>query len=409
METRPSDVENRFKSPNQAIRDVQHFGEEGGVVPVIDVAATSSFLHPEDMERAFHGEVEGCYLYSRHSNPTVVMLGKKLAAMEGMEAALGVASGMAAVSCAIEQLMPQGGHIVSSRMVYGGTYALFENVMPRRGIQVSFVDFGDLSAVERAITPQTRVLYAETMSNPLLGVCNLSALSVLAKKHGLKLVVDNTFTPVLVSPARLGADVVIHSCTKYISGGSDLIAGVILGSTEFIASLIDVNTGTVMLTGPVMDARVAYELYLRLDHLPIRMAAHSRSAEFMARRMLESGVRVIYPGLEGHPDRALLKSILNPGYGFGGMVTVDCGTGQKARLLAARLQDEKFGLYAVSLGFSRTLMSCPASSTSSEIPEDERSRMGLTEGLLRLSIGFTGDDEEMARRFMTCYREVFSI
>src|SRR3989344_5332420 len=141
-------------SISQAIRDVQHFGEEGGVVPVIDVAATSSFLNPADMEKTFRGEMGGCYLYSRHSNPTVAAFGKKIAAMEGMEAAVGLSSGMAAITCAVEQSVPAGGHLISSRVVYGGTYALFKNIMPRRGIEITFVDPDDLGAIEAALKPE---------------------------------------------------------------------------------------------------------------------------------------------------------------------------------------------------------------------------------------------------------------
>lgn len=394
--------------PEQAIRDIQHFGEEGGVVPVIDVAATSTFLDPKDMERTFMGELQGCYLYSRHSNPTVSIFGKKIAAMENAEAALGVASGMAAISCTVSQLMKdhKNGHIVTSQTVYGGTYALFKNILPSQGVSVSFVNMSDLKAVEAAITPQTRILYTETLSNPLLTASNISELSKLAKKHNLKLVIDNTFTPMIVQPLMHGADVVVHSCTKYISGSSDFIAGAIAGSKDFINSLIDVNTGFVMLTGPVMDPRVAHELYLRMDHLPIRMKAHSAMAMFLAERMEKEGLPVIYPGLESHPQHQLFKNFANSQYGFGGILTLECKTSDEARELATELQNQKFGLYAVSLGFSRTLMSCSAKSTSSEIPEEERQKMGLSEGLLRFSIGFVGEREEMWKRFMTCYKKV---
>lgn len=389
--------------PAQALRDVQHFGEEGGVVPVIDVAATSTFLDPADMVRTFHGE-KGCYLYSRHSNPSVNAFGEKLAALEGMEAALGVASGMAAVSAAVLQLMPEGGHLVSSRTVYGGTYALFKNLLPRWGIEVSFADFADLSAVERAIGPRTRLLYSETMSNPLLAVTDIAAAATLAHSRGLKLVIDNTFAPCLVTPGRFGADIVVHSGTKYLSGASDLIAGAVAGPLEFIQSLVDINHGVVMLTGPVMDPRVAHELYLRLDHLPLRMQAHARSAQSLAERLHAANVKVLYPGLPSHPHHALLRQLANQGYGHGGMMTVDCDTPERAMQLAQRLQDEKFGLYAVSLGFSRTLMSCSSVTTSSEIPESEQRAMNLSPGLLRLSVGYVGDDAVLAERFLRCYR-----
>lgn len=388
----------------QNIRDVQHFGEQGGVVPVVDVAATSTFMNPVDMERAFRGEMSGCYLYSRQSNPTVKAFGEKLAAMEKMEAALGVASGMAAIYAAVRQLLPEGGHIVCSRTVYGGTYALFQNMLPKIGIQVTFVNTQDLAKIEAAIRPNTKVLYVETMSNPLLRVADLPKMSEICRKRNIKLVVDNTFTPLIVSPAKWGADVIVYSCTKYISGASDLMAGAIVSSQSFINELIDINHGMVMLTGPVMDAHVAHNLYLRLDHLPVRMKAHSQCAEFLAKRLDEEKIPVIYPGLKSHSDQPALKQIANTEFGYGGMLAVDCGDSDRAMKLAAKLQDEKFGLYAVSLGFSRTLMSCPSISTSSEIPEAEQVEMGLSRGLLRLSIGYVGDNEIMTDRFLKCYR-----
>ncbi len=392
--------------PEQAIRDIQHFGEEGGVVPVIDVAATSTFLDPKDMERTFQGEIQGCYLYSRHSNPTVNIFGKKLAAMEGAESALGVASGMAAIACTIDQLFREPGHLISSRTVYGGTYAFFKNLLPSRGVSVSFVEITDLKSVEAAITKTTRVIYAETLSNPLLSVVDLDGLSKLCKKRGLKLVVDNTFTPMMVRPIEHGADVVIHSCTKYISGSSDFIAGAIASSAEFIASLIDVNHGSVMLTGPVMDPRVAHELYLRMDHLAVRVQAHSKMAEFLATRMEAEKIPVIYPSLKSHPQADLARKTIDARFGFGGILTVDCGTPERAQALAERLQEVKFGLYAVSLGFSRTLMSCSAKSTSSEIPAEQQKEIGLSQGLLRFSIGYTGDAETMWDRFITAWKAV---
>lgn len=393
------------KNISQRIRDVQHFGEEGGVVPVVDVAATSTFLEPEDMEKAFHGELAGCYLYSRHSNPTVKDFGVKIAAMEGMEAAVGVASGMAAIYSTILQLIPEGGHVVSSRTVYGGTYALFKNILPKMGIKVSFVDIHDLVAVETAIRSDTKLIYTESMSNPLLRIADLPALGKISKKRNLQFVVDNTFTPIIVTPAQWGADVVIHSCTKYISGASDLIAGVIVGRQDFITQLIDVNQGVVMLTGPVMDSRIAHKLYTRMDHLHLRMMGHSKAAAYLAGRLQEAQIPVIYPGLRTHQDFDVMKKVMNPDVGFGGMLVIDCETSARALKLAHRLQLEKFGLYAVSLGFSRTLMSCPTVSTSSEIPESEQKQMGLSPGLLRLSIGYSGNDEVMADRFFQCFRQ----
>ncbi|MFP5519814.1 MAG: aminotransferase class I/II-fold pyridoxal phosphate-dependent enzyme [Bdellovibrionia bacterium] len=392
----------------QRLRDVQHFGEEGGVVPAIDLAATSTFLNPEEMEATFAGQKEGCYLYSRHSNPTVEMFGKKMAALENTEAAVGVASGISAIATALEQIFfgadsaAGGGEMISSQTVYGGTYALFKNIFPKQGIQVRFVNTEDIAAVEGAITPQTKVIYTETLSNPLLSASPLRELKKLAVRHNLKLVVDNTFTPCIVTPADLGADVVIHSATKYLSGASDMIAGVICGNKKFIESLRDLNHGCLMLKGAVMDPKIAHELYLRLDHLPLRMKAHSQSAQFLAKSLAEKGLKVIYPGLNSHPHHQLLKSMQNSEFGFGGMMAIEFESSDAAMRVAQRLQEAKFGLYAVSLGFSRTLMTVPAVTTSSEITEEDQQKMNLSKGLLRLSIGYMGEDQELLKRFLAC-------
>lgn len=382
----------------QRIRDLQHFGEEGGVVPVIDLASTSTFLNPKDMEDTFKGEKEGCYLYSRHSNPTVAMFSQKMAALENTEAALGVASGMAAISCALEQLLSDGGEIISSSTVYGGTYALFQNIFPKQGIPVHFVDISDLTAVQKLINSKTKVIYCETMSNPLLRMAPIQELSRICKQNGIKLVIDNTFTPCLVTPADLGADVIVHSCTKYISGSSDMIAGVICGTQEFISSLIDVNFGRVMIKGPTMDPRTAHELYMRLDHLPVRMRAHGQMAQHFSNHLSEMGIPVIYPGHSSHPQFALTQKLFNAGFGYGGMMAIEMPTSEMAMQVSKALQDIKFGLYAVSLGFSRTLITVPAITTSSEIPAEEQKKMKLNAGLIRLSVGYTGDPDVMLAR-----------
>lgn len=390
---------NTTNSLEQRIRDLQHFGEEGGVIPVIDLASTSTFLNPKDMEQTFLGEKEGCYLYSRHSNPTVMMFSKKMAALENTESALGVASGMSAIACALEQILDDGGEIISSPTIYGGTFALFKNVFPKQNIHTHFVDLNDSAAIENKINKKTKVIYVETISNPLLNLAPLKNLSSLCKKHGLKLVVDNTFAPCLVNPADFGADVVLHSCTKFVSGSSDMIAGVICGTKDFINSLIDVNHGRVMIKGPTMDPRTAHELYMRLDHLPVRIKAHSEKALFFAEEFEKMGLKVIYPGLKSHPQQAIYKEMLNRAFGYGGMLAVELESADLAMQVSQELQNEKFGLYAVSLGFSRTLMTVPAITTSSEIPEDQQKQMKLSKGLIRFSVGFTGDNHIMLERF----------
>jgi methionine-gamma-lyase len=393
-------------SVEQRLRDLQHFGEEGGVVPAIDLASTTTFLNPQDMEKTFIGEKHGCYLYSRHSNPTVNMFSQKMAALENTEAALGVASGMSAIACTFEQLLQSGDEVISALTVYGGTYALLKNVLPRQNVKTHFVDINNFSEIEKKINTNTKIIYAETISNPLLNLAQIKKLSALAKKHQLKLIIDNTFAPCMITPAHFGADIVIHSCTKFISGASDLVAGAICGSAEFIRSLIDVNTGSVMLKGPIMDPKIAHELYLRLDHLPLRMRAHSKAALEFSTALEKQNISVIYPGLKNHPQHEFYKEVINEDYGFGGMVAVATESAEKAMLLAQALQDAKFGLYAVSLGFSRTLMTVPAITTSSEITAEDQNKMHLSKGLLRLSIGYTGHTPTMIERFIKVYQGI---
>jgi len=385
--------------PEQAITEARReFGEHGGVVPSIERSSTFTVMEPGEMPEIFAGKRSpdrgGCYLYSRHFNPTTNVLDRYLAAMEGTEFAVSTASGMSAIVCALLQLCPHGGHIVSSNMVYGGTHALLNDLLPEMGIRTTFAPPDDIPAIERAIQPDTRVIYVETLGNPTLVMADIPALAALAHDRGIKLVVDNTFTPMIVSPARLGADVVVYSMTKYINGASDLIAGCICCSREFGHSLYDLHTGRVMLLGPTLDPRAAFDVMQRLPHLGIRMREHSRRAIVIAERLEQQGVTVIYPGLESHPGHERFKSIANAGYGFGGMIAVDCGSGERANALLAVLQnEEQFGLIAVSLGYYDTLMSCSGSSTSSEIPVQEQQAIGISPGLVRLSVGFTGSLE----------------
>jgi methionine-gamma-lyase len=249
--------------------------------------------------------------------------------------------------------------------------------------------------VEAAFTPRTRILYCESMSNPTLRVADIPKLAEIAHRRGAMLVVDNTFTPLIVAPITYGADVVVHSLTKFMNGASDHIAGAVCGSTEFIMKLMDLHTGSLMLLGPTMDPQVAFDISLRLPHLGLRMAEHSRRAHVIASRLSELGLPVNYPGLATHPDHGLLTRIGNPDFGHGGLLTLDLGTRERAFEFMGLLQNEqRFGLMAVSLGYSETLMSCSASSTSSEMPEEELEKAGILPGLVRMSIGYTGSLEQ---------------
>jgi Cystathionine beta-lyases/cystathionine gamma-synthases len=221
--------EMKFKPANK-IQDLQYFGEFGGVNPSISDSSTYTFLSAKTMFDTFEGHADGCYLYSRHTSPSNLYLGEALAAMEGTETANVSATGMGAITPTILQFCGAGDHIISSRTIYGGTYAFLKNFAPRFNLETSFVDITKLDVVEAAITPNTKILFCETVSNPLLEVADIAGLAKLAKKHNLKLLVDNTFSPLSVSPAKLGADVVLHSLTKFINGSSDTMGG---GSLQF--------------------------------------------------------------------------------------------------------------------------------------------------------------------------------
>lgn len=377
----------------------REFGEHGGVTPSISRSSTFTVEQPGTMPEIFAGlrgpEKGGCFLYSRHFNPTVDVLARYLAAMEGTEAAVCTASGMAAISSALLQICRHGDHIVASNTIYGGSHALLNSLLPSMGIETTFVDPDDTQAFINAANGRTKVFYTESLANPSLKVADLPALAEAAHARGAKLVVDNTFTPLIFSPAELGADVVVHSLTKFVNGASDLIAGAICADKEFIYQLMDLHTGRVMLLGPTMDPRSAFDLIQRLPHLAIRMKEHSARAMAAATRLAELGAPVSYPGLDGQPGRELFERLMNPGFGYGGMFSVDCGTAERAEKLLDVLQnDVRFGLVAVSLGYYDTLMSCSGSSTSSEIPPEDQAEMGLSPGLVRIAIGYTGRLEE---------------
>ena len=392
-----------FKPANN-IQDLQYFGEFGGVNPSISDSSTYTFLSAKTMFDTFEGNAEGCYLYSRHSSPSNLYLDKAMAAMEGTEAANVSASGMGAITPTLLQLCNQGDHIVSSRTIYGGTYAFLKNFTPKFGIKTTFVDITKIEIVEAAITRETKVIYCETVSNPLLEVADIASLSILAKKHNLTLVVDNTFSPLSVSPALLGADIVIHSLTKYINGSSDTVGGVTCASREFIDSLKNVNNGASMLLGPTMDSLRSASVMKNLRTLHIRMKQHSYNAQYLAERFEKDGVKTVYPGLKSHPSHEIYKNMINPDYGFGGMMTLDVGSLDKANELMELMQKQNLGYLAVSLGFYKTLFSAPGTSTSSEIPMEEQIEMGLTDGLIRFSIGLDDDIERTYQSMKSCMK-----
>lgn len=393
-------------NPADNIQDLQYFGEFGGVNPSISDSSTYTFLSAKTMFDTFEGNMEGCYLYSRHSSPSNLYLDKALAAMEGTESANVSASGMGAITPTLLQLCDSGDHIVSSRTIYGGTYAFLKNFTPRLGIKTTFVDITRLDIVEATINSKTKVLYCETVSNPLLEVADISSLAKIAKKYNLKLVVDNTFSPLSVSPATLGADIVIHSLTKYINGSSDTVGGVTCASQEFINNLKNVNSGASMLLGPTMDSLRSASVMKNLRTLHIRIKQHSHNAMYLAERFEKNGLKTVYPGLKSHPSHKLYATMINKEYGYGGMMTLDVGSLTKANALMELMQAKNLGYLAVSLGFYKTLFSAPGTSTSSEIPVEEQIEMGLTEGLIRFSIGLDNDIERTYQTMKECMVEL---
>ncbi len=395
----------KTKSVDQLL-DLHYFGEFGGVNPSISDSSTYTFLSAKTMFDTFEGNTEGCYLYSRHSSPSNLYLGEALAALEGTETANVFSSGMGAISAVAMQLCNAGDHIVSSRTIYGGTYALFKNFLPKFNITTAFVDITDVKAVEKGITKKTRMIYCEAVSNPLLEIADLSALSRLAKKYDIPLVVDNTFSPLSIAAAELGADVVIHSLTKFINGSSDCVAGAVCASKDFCLSLKDVNNGAGMLLGSTLDSLRAASILKNMRTLHVRISKHSENALYLASQFEADGLKVVYPGLPSHPGHEAMKKQMHVEYGFGGLMTVDVGSLEKANTLMELMQKENLGYLAVSLGFYKTLFSAPGTSTSSEIPLEEQQEMGLTDGLIRFSVGLDQNIEQTYLKMKGCMQRL---
>lgn len=394
-----------IKSINN-FQDYQKFGEYGGVNPSITDSATFTFMSPATMKALFEEEIEGCYLYSRHLNPMNNDLSEALALIEDTPSAQVMGSGMGAISSAIMQVCSSGDEIISSRTIYGGTYAFMKNMLPKYNINTHFVDIKNLDIIKQKITPKTKIIYCETISNPLLEIANIPELRKIADEHNILLVVDNTFSPLIMTPYKLGAHIVVHSMTKFINGSSDCLGGAVCGDKEFISSLKSVHTGAAMLFGPVLDSLRAASILKNLRTLHLRMLQHSKNAMYVAAQLEKLGIKVYYPGLKSHNEHELFKQLYNEEFGFGGMLTVDAIDEETANRLMMAMQNEKVGYFAVSLGFYKTLFSSPGTSTSSEIPKEEQDEMGMTSGLIRFSIGLDMDIERSCERMERCFKSV---
>jgi O-succinylhomoserine sulfhydrylase len=344
---------------------------------------TSGYVYdsPETAEKRFMGEDDG-YVYGRYGNPTVSMFEERLALLEGAEACYAVASGMAAVFGALACQLRAGDHIVSSKALFGSCYQVITQILPRFGITHTLVDGGDLEAWKAAVTPQTKCFFLETPSNPTLDIIDLAAVCDIGKAAGVTIVVDNIFaTPILQKPLKFGADVIVYSGTKHMDGQGRVLGGAIVSTKKFKE---DVLKPFLRHTGPSISPFNAWVLLKGMETMKLRVEAQSISAETVAQHLGATKVvsRVIYPFLESHPQMALAKKQMTMG---GTMVTFEV-EGGKAKafdvLRRLRLVD-----ISNNLGDAKSLMTHPASTTHRNIGAEARAMMGITDGMLRLSVG----------------------
>lgn len=345
---------------------------------------TSSFVFDSAAQAAarFSGNEPG-NIYSRFTNPTITAFEERLAVLEGAEACIATSSGMSAILACVMGLLSAGDHIVASRSLFGATVNLFNNILKRFNIDTTFVSATDINSWEMAIKPNTKILFLETPSNPLTEVSDITELSRIARKSGIWLVVDNCFcTPILQKPLELGADIVIHSATKYLDGQGRVLGGAVLGNRDL---LMDGGIyGFLRTAGPTLSAFNAWVILKGLETLKIRMEAHSVHALQMA-QWLESQpgiVRVFYPGLISHPQHELAKRQQKSG---GGIVTFEVKGGKEA---AWRVIDStRLISITANLGDAKSTLTHPATTTHARISQEARDVAGISDGLLRIAVG----------------------
>ena len=344
---------------------------------------TSSYVFDNAAQAAarFKGEEPG-NIYSRFTNPTVRTFEQRLAALEGGDSCVATSSGMAAILSTCMALLKSGDHIVSSRAIFGSTVVLFNKYITPFGVDVSYVSLTDLQAWRDAIRPETRILFVETPSNPLTEVADIAALAKLAHEHDCLLVVDNCFcTPALQQPLKLGADIVIHSATKYIDGQGRCVGGAVVGNKELVGEGV---YGFLRTAGPTMSPFNAWVFLKGLETLHIRMKAHSENALQLARFLEEQATvsRVYYPGLESHPQHQLASQQQT---GFGGVLAFEVKGGQKA---AWKIIDNTRMLsITANLGDTKTTITHPSTTTHGRLSEEERQQAGIQPGMIRIAVG----------------------
>ncbi|MEO0124043.1 MAG: aminotransferase class I/II-fold pyridoxal phosphate-dependent enzyme [candidate division WOR-3 bacterium] len=374
---------------------VHHDEKTGAHVPPIYMTSTFVFKDADQGARLFKGEEEG-YIYTRLGNPTIDLLAKKMALLESAEAGLAFASGMAAVFATVLTCCKTGEHMIVDKVIYGGTYGLCQSVLPRLGITTTFVDANDLNQIRAAIRPATKLILVESPANPTLKINDISAIAEIAHDNNILLCVDNTFaTPYLQRPIELGADIVLHSATKYLGGHGDLIGGIVVGKKEFIKTMADEIAKDV---GGCISPINAYLILRGLKTLAVRMERHSANAMALARFLKKHPKveKVYYPGLEDHPGYGIARKQMRY---FGGMLGFDLKGGKEAGKVV--MNSVKVCTLAVSLGDTDTLIEHPASMTHSTYTEEELIKAGINPGFVRMSVGIENvedliDDIEQA-------------
>ncbi len=335
----------------------------------------------EQAIRISQGEEEG-YSYGRFGNPTETELEEKMAALEKGEKALATASGMAAITTTLMTFLKNGDHLIAGDIIYGCTYGLIRDILTKYGIEVTFVDTSDLENIKKAIQPNTKVIYIETPCNPVLRLADIKGAAEIAQENGASLIVDSTFaTPYLQNPLDLGADVVVHSATKYLGGHGDIVGGIIVGSRETITEIRDPH---LQFFGGIISPGDAFLIIRGLKTLGIRMKAHCESAQAVAEYLEDHSMveKVYYPGLPSHPQHELAKKQMR---GFGGMMSFDVKGGFEGG--KTTMNNVKMISLATSLGCIDSLIQHSPSMSHFTMSKEEREKVGIMEGQVRLSVG----------------------
>jgi methionine-gamma-lyase len=371
-----------------------HIGEKpdpttGSVIPPIYQTTTFAFETNESIFDLMEGRSTG-YIYTRYGNPNYTMVEEKIAFLEDAESGLVLASGMAATTTAIMAILRAGEHIITHADVYGGSFGLFQDVLPRFGIETSFVDCGDFSQIQGAIKANTKVIFLETPSNPVLKIFDIRKISEFAHSHGILVVIDNTFaTPYNQKPLNLGADVVVHSCTKFLNGHSDVMAGAIAGKKDYITECVNIFRKL----GGNLNGFDAWLLLRGMKTFGLRMERHNQNAqkvaEFLSKHPLVE--RVYYPGLPEHEQHELAKSQMT---GFGGVIGIELKGGQET--VNKVINRVNLFTRAVSLGSVESLITQPVAAVHFNVPADFRKLGGITDNLIRLSVGIEETEDIIA-------------